>query len=478
VEKDIEEAVPVNGPLDVLAQVIVSITGIEEWNIDRLFEFLRTCHSFHTLSRWYFDLVVDMLEGRYADTRIRELQPRVSVDRKENSIRGREGVLSLIYHSGGTIPDRGYYGLVLEGSKSKIGELDEEFVWERKVGETFHFGSGTWKIAGIDQRNVEVVPWNRKVQYAPFWKGEKEYRKFHFSQRIGEFLEWAEHNLDHPDFLKDLLSDSSMDMLAAEALILFLREQREKTGASLPHRHHVLIEQFAESNGKDEGLRVVIHVLWGGRVNKPFSIALSAAWEAEFGYPIEVYADDSAVMALLPHEFDTAQLLDMVRAENIEQLLRGRLEQSGFYGARFRENAVRALLLPKGGFNRRMPLWLNRLRSKKLHELVSPEANGFFRDDPLKFCKCNKAAPEYHRTDESRKCCCHHEPGRWCTRDELCFYEHCPSNEQRSSAAEAVVQTDELRYRRHLNSERKHGPCRSSHNKPCSNDFISHDLTV
>jgi ATP-dependent Lhr-like helicase len=370
VEKDIEEARPVKGPLDVLAQVIVSMTGIEEWNIDRLFEFIRSCESFHTLSRRYFDLVIDMLEGRYADTRVRELQPRVSVNRRQKSIRGRGGVLSLVYHSGGTIPDRGYYGLVLEGMKAKIGELDEEFVWERKVGETFHFGSGTWKITGIDQRNVEVVHWNRNVQYAPFWKGEKEYRGFHFSRRIGEFLEWAEQNINRTDFLDTLISDSLMDVNAAEALIRFLGEQREKTGAELPHRHHVLVEKCAGPGDKVEVQQVVIHVFWGARVTKPFSMALSAAWEMEFGYSIEVYSDESAVIILLPLEVDAARLLDMVRAENVEELLRVRLEQSGFFGARFRENAARALLLPRKGFKERMPLWLNRLRSKKLFDAV------------------------------------------------------------------------------------------------------------
>ncbi len=370
VKKDIEEARPVKNPLDVLAQVIVSMTGIEEWNIDRLFEFIRTCESFHTLSRRYFDLVIDMLEGRYADTRLRELQPRVSINRRQKSVRGREGVLSLIYHSGGTIPDRGYYGLVLEGTKSKIGELDEEFVWERKVGETFHFGSGNWKITGIDQRNVEVVHWNRNVQYAPFWKGEREQRGFHFSRRIGEFLERAEQELDRPGFLNELLSDFLMDVQAAEALIQFLGEQREKTGTALPHHHHILIEHCAGPGDKSEVQQVVIHVFWGGRVNKPFSMALSAAWEMEFGYPIEVYADESAVMILLPHEFDAARLLDMVRAENVEKLLRVNLERSGFFGARFRENASRALLLPRKGFKKRMPLWLNRLRSKKLFDAV------------------------------------------------------------------------------------------------------------
>ena len=166
------------------APIIISMAGVKPWNLDKLYETIKSSYPFHSLSKVQFDIVIEMLAGRYADTRVRELRPRVSIDRIDNTIRGREGVLNLLYHSGGTIPNRGYYGLRVQNTKAKIGELDEEFVWERDIGDTFNFGAGTWKITKIDHQNVEVVPWERSSKLAPFWKAEKGYRGFHLSNRI------------------------------------------------------------------------------------------------------------------------------------------------------------------------------------------------------------------------------------------------------------------------------------------------------
>lgn len=362
-DQDIEEAEPVNCPLDVLAQVVISMTGVEEWDIDQLYGVIKSSYPFHTLTRKQFDLVIEMLAGRYADSRIRELNPRVSIDRLEGSIHGKQGVLSLLYHSGGTIPDRGYFDLRLKSSNSKIGELDEEFVWERKTGDTFTLGSQNWRIMNIDHRKVEVIPWDGPVNTTPFWKAERGSRDFHFCDKIGRFLERWNNSLESDEFAHTLKEKYFMEDAAALELTGFLKRQRETTGADLPHRHHILIEHI-------DGRRVVIHTLWGDRVNQPFRLALSEAWEEKFHTPLEVLSNDDCIMLILPHHFDSSILLNLVIPSRLEELLRQKIEKTGFFGARFRENAGRALLLPRSGFKQRVPLWLTRLKSKKLLEAL------------------------------------------------------------------------------------------------------------
>ena len=141
-----------------------------------------------------------MLAGRYSDSRIRELKARIYLDRLDNRIQAKSGALSLIYHSGGTIPDRGYFNLRLQGSKAKIGELDEEFVWERRTGDSFTLAAQSWKITDITHQDVEVVPGKGQVNYLPFWKAEKENRDFHFSEKIALFLEEWNGRLNSPEF--------------------------------------------------------------------------------------------------------------------------------------------------------------------------------------------------------------------------------------------------------------------------------------
>ena len=165
------------------------MTGIERWDIDELFAFIRTCYPYRQLPRRQFDLVLEMLAGRYADTRLRELKPRISLDRIDNTVHGKEGVLRLIYLSGGTIPDRGYYDLRIAETQAKIGELDEEFVWERRVGDTFTLGTQVWRIRKVTHNDVEVVPVDAKPGIFPFWRAEEMNRDFHFSEQILLFLE-------------------------------------------------------------------------------------------------------------------------------------------------------------------------------------------------------------------------------------------------------------------------------------------------
>lgn len=370
--QDIEPIRPVECPLDVLAQVIVAMTAVEMWSIDELFAFLRGCAPYRRLSRRQFDLVLEMLSGRYADTRIRELKPRVFRDRIDNTVRGREGTPRLLYLSGGTIPDRGYFDLRVEETLSKIGELDEEFVWERRVGDTFTLGTQVWRIRRVTHNSVEVVPVEARTGGVPFWRAEGMNRDFHFAERILLLLEALNDRLDDPTLPAELRRDYFLDEAAAGELIGHLRRQREATRADLPHRRHLLIEHFDDPLNSADRKQVILHTLWGGRINRPFALALRAAWEEKYRYHLEVFPTDDCILLLLPHAFSAADLSGLVTAENIERLLRRTLETTGFFGARFRENAGRALLLPRADFRRRLPLWLNRLRAKKLLDAVLP----------------------------------------------------------------------------------------------------------
>ena len=358
----------VQSPLDVLAQVIVSMVGVETWDIDRLYIDLKTSYSYRDLSREEFDLVLNMLAGRYADSRIRELKPLISVDRIDNTVSARRGALQTLYLSGGVIPDRGYFHLRHLQTNARIGELDEEFVWEAAVGDTFSLGTQNWRIERITHNDVFALSGSPKAAAAPFWKGEENGRDFHFSDWIGQVLEEADGHLDDPDFGDSLERKNCMDKEAVSELLKFLKEQKEATGCSLPHRHHVVVEFVSVGPGGTP--QVVIHTLWGGRVNRPLAMALDAAWEDQFGVRPEIYVSNDSIVLQLPHQTSAEELLSLVSSTKVESLLRNRLEGSGFFGARFRECAARALLLPKGKFNQRMPLWLSRLRSQRLLEAV------------------------------------------------------------------------------------------------------------
>jgi len=371
-ELDIEALRPPAAPLDVLAQVLLAMTAVAAWNPDALFAFIRASSPYHDLSRRQFDLVLEMLAGGYAGTRLRELRARLSIDRVDNTVRAKPGAAMLLYLSGGTIPDRGYFELRLAESGAKIGELDEEFVWERSVGDTFAMGSQTWRIGGISASRVDVAPADARPGIIPFWRAEARNRDFHLSGRLLEFLEKADAALERDEaaFDSELRTAFCMDAAAAGELIGFLKHQKAATGSHLPHRHHLLIEHFEDPLNRADSKQVILHTGWGGRINRPYAMALAQAWENAFGYGLEVFADDDAVLLMLPHRFEVRDVLDAVDSQNLETLLRSKLEKTGFFGARFRENAARALLLPRAGFKKRMPLWLNRLRARKLMEAV------------------------------------------------------------------------------------------------------------
>ncbi len=367
----VEPIRPAESPLDILAQIILSMTCSATWDMDALYAFLRSCYPYRNLAARQFEQVLEMLAGRYAATRLRELTPRLSIDRIDKTVAAKAGASYLLYTSGGTIPDRGYFELRVKGSGARIGELDEEFVWERRVGDTFTLGTQVWRIEKITHNEVEVFPHKGKAGIVPFWRAEEQDRDFHYAERIMAFLQEADAGLsDAAAFRQKLETTYGMSPPAALSLTELLLRQKDAAYGKLPHRKRIVIEYCHEGGGRSGGLQAVIHTFWGGRLNRPFSMALAAAWEKKHGVAPEVYANDENILLIPPDEGKIAGVFPLVRPENIEDLLRGRREASGFFGARFRENASRALLLPRAGFHRRYPLWLNRLRAKRLHENV------------------------------------------------------------------------------------------------------------
>ncbi len=241
------------------------------------------------------------------------------------------------------------------------------------------FGTQGWRIQKIDHQNVEVVPVATRIGMSPFWKAEERNRDFHISDRIARTLEDWNGKIGDRDFPAAQEASHGLEPDAARAMTEFLARQREATGADLPHRHHLLVEHTRDPDGKAEAKSaghvgaayVVLHTLWGGRVNKPFGLALSAAWEEKYGYRPEMFQNNDAILLFLPEARSAQEILSLVPAGSLERLLRRSLEGSGFFGARFRESAGRALLLPRPSAKRRMPFWLTRQRAKSLFSAVS-----------------------------------------------------------------------------------------------------------
>ena len=371
--RDIEPLTPLANPLDVLCQTIVSMCATETWPVEKMFAVIQASSPYRDLPRDHFDLVLDMLAGRYAGARVRELKPRIAYDRIDGTVRANKGALFALYNSGGTIPDRGYYRLRHADSGTLIGELDEEFVWEATIGQTFNLGTQNWHILRITHNEVLVRAAGSGTTSLPFWRAESFNRSFHFSSRIGEYLERAEQAFaagNEDELLAALTDTAGFDGIAADELVGYLKRQREHAGAPLPHRHHLLLERVRTGpggyRGPDAPTQLVMHTFWGGAVNRPWALALEAAWRERFDTVPDVHADNNAVVVQLKQDLDPETLLEMVTPANLDGLLRRSLEGSGYFGARFRECAGRALLLTRQRFNQRLPLWMSRMQAKKL----------------------------------------------------------------------------------------------------------------
>lgn len=370
-DRDIEPLQPLVGPLDLLAQLVVSHVVANTCSVDDVYSTITRSTPFSTLTREQFDLVIGLLTGRYEDARIRSLHPRVALDRTTGTITARKGASLALYASGGVIPDRGYYRLRHVESGTLIGELDEEYVWEAKIGQRLIFGTQQWEIASITHNDVNVRSVGLAPPAVPFFRSETLNRDFHFSNLVGEFLSEADQLLDRDDSssLLDLLLSRGFEDSAATHLLDLLNRQRESTHV-LPQKDNLVVEVIGVGPGgyvsatSDEQL--ILHTNWGGRVNQPIALAMGAAWREKFRSEPDIFCDNYSIVIQLKREADVDSVLEFLDPQSFDARLSGSLEKSGFFGARFRECAGRALLLNKTRFDQRVPLWMTRMQSKKL----------------------------------------------------------------------------------------------------------------
>ncbi|MCK9795582.1 DEAD/DEAH box helicase [Isoptericola sp. 4D.3] len=409
--------VPAN-PLDVLAQQVVAALATADWQADDLLATFRRAHPFQGLGDATWRAVLDMLAGRYPSEEFAELRARIVWDRATGRLSGRPGALRLAATSGGTIPDRGLYGVYLateaptggspaEGAGAadrprggkRVGELDEEMVYESRVGDTFTLGSSTWRIEEITPDRVLVTPAPGLPGRLPFWKGDSPGRPAELGRAVGAFVRetdalLADDETRGTDRGRAVLRDAGLDTWAADNLASYLGEQRRATGR-LPDDRTVVVERFRDELGD---WRVVIHSPFGAPVHAPWALVVAARLRARYGTDVAAMHADDGIVLRLPDAGDsgwdlggpgwdlggdgaaahggddgpavTAEDL-LVDPDEVLAAVRDELGGSVMFAARFREAAARALLLPRRRPDRRQPLWQQRQRASQLLQVAS-----------------------------------------------------------------------------------------------------------
>ena len=363
---EIEETRIPRNPLDVLAQQIVAIVAEEEIEVAALHTLVRGAYPFSDLSLQQLENVLDMLAGRYPSDEFAELRPRIVWDRTAGVIRGRTGARRLAVTNAGTIPDRGLYGVHLVDGGGRVGELDEEMVYEARQGQTFMLGASTWRIEEITRDRVIVSPAPGVPGAVPFWKGEGVGRPFELGEKIGRASRELIARSDE-SALEHLRGEYHLDPRAAQNLLTFLREQAAATGV-VPSDRAIVVERFRDEIGD---WRVCILTPFGGRVHAPWGMALTARLRDSLGLDAQSIWSDDGIALHLPEADAPPSLADLlIGPEEIEELVVGEVGQSALFGARFRENAARALLIPRRRPGQRTPLWQQRLKAQNLLQVA------------------------------------------------------------------------------------------------------------
>ena len=365
-EGGIEETVIPSNPLDVLAQQIVAISADEEISVDELHELVRGAYPFADLSRAQLENVLDMLAGRYPSDEFAELRPRIIWDRTAGIIRGREGVRRLAVTNAGTIPDRGLFGVHLVDGGGRVGELDEEMVYEARAGQTFLLGASTWRIEEITRDRVLVSPAPGVPGAVPFWKGEGIGRPYELGEAIGKASRELVA-LGEDAALKRLRTEHLLDERAARNLLTFLSEQAAATG-TVPSDRTIVVERFRDEIGD---WRLCILSPFGARVHAPWALALAARLRESLGIEVQsIWSDDGIALHLPDADAPPPTDAIMIPPDEIEELVVNEVGQSALFGARFRENAARALLIPRRRPDQRTPLWQQRLKAQGLLQVA------------------------------------------------------------------------------------------------------------
>ncbi|MBB1258583.1 Lhr family helicase [Streptomyces alkaliterrae] len=400
--------VPAN-PLDVLAQQLVAMTAVDSWDVDELLDLVRRAAPFGGLPESAFHSVLDMLAGRYPSDAFAELRPRVVWDRVAGTVSARPGAQRLAVTSGGTIPDRGLFGVFLAGSDprrggGRVGELDEEMVYESRVGDVFTLGTTSWRIEDITRDRVLVTPAPGVPGRLPFWKGDQLGRPLELGRALGAFVREL-GGLD-ASAARERLTTAGLDDLAVGNLLTYLDEQRAACG-HVPDDRTIVVERFRDELGD---WRVVVHSPFGAQVHAPWALALGARLTERYGLDAQVMHADDGIVLRLPdadllglgefglEEFgEAAPALGgaasgpghgepaafgadrppvgaadvLFDADEVDGVVTEQVGGSALFAARFRECAARALLLPRRDPGRRTPLWQQRQRAAQLLQVAS-----------------------------------------------------------------------------------------------------------
>jgi ATP-dependent Lhr-like helicase len=365
-EGAIEETHIPRNPLDVLAQQIVAICAEQEIPLDELHGVVTGAYPFADLSRPQLENVLDMLAGRYPSDEFAELRPRIVWDRTASTIRGREGVRRLAVTNGGTIPDRGLFGVFQVEGGGRVGELDEEMVYEAREGQTFLLGASTWRIEEITRDRVLVSPAPGVPGAVPFWKGEGVGRPFELGEKIGRASRELVA-LSDDGAISMLRDEYHLDQRAATNLLVFLREQEAATRV-VPSDRTIVVERFRDEIGD---WRVCLLTPFGARVHAPWAMALAARLRDALGLEAQSIWSDDGIALHLPEADAPPPLADLLLTpDEIEELVVQEVGQTALFGSRFRENAARALLIPRRRPGQRTPLWQQRLKAQSLLQVA------------------------------------------------------------------------------------------------------------
>ena len=363
-------------PLDVLAQHVVAMVAVQPWTVDDLAAVVRRAAPYAALPDSALHAVLDMLAGRYPSEEFGELRPRIVWDRVTDELRGRPGAQRLAVTSGGTIPDRGLFTVMTpggaDGAGSRVGELDEEMVYESRVGDTFLLGSSAWRIEDITRDRVIAVPAPGEPARMPFWKGDAPGRPLELGRALGAFV--RELAAAGEPAARRRAETAGLDAWATDNLLAYLREQREAT-RHVPDDRTVLVERFRDELGD---WRMVVHSPFGAQVNGPWALAIGARLRARRGVEAQVVSADDGIVLRLPDALDAEGAEVAPAAEDVlldpdevEQLVIAEVGGSALFASRFRECAARSLLLPRRDPARRTPLWQQRQRAAQLLTVAS-----------------------------------------------------------------------------------------------------------
>ncbi len=351
--------------LDVLAQQIVAMVAVESWKVPELYALARRAYPYHDLSAEAFEGVLEMVSGRYPSEGFRDLRPRISWDRVHNQLHALPGSRQLALVNGGTIPDTGQYAAYIAGQDVRIGELDEEFVYERRIGDTFVLGTSVWRIEQIEADRVLVSRAEGVPAMMPFWRGEKVGRSRDLGLAMGRFLRELAGRLGQPDCLDWLQEECRLDAAAARNLHGYVRRQIEIAGC-LPTDQTLLVEAFRDQVGDWH-----LAILSPYGTNLALRLVLEGRFRDRYGYqPQCLHHDDGLLMRLADMDEPPLDLLDGIEPDEAEKRVLGELINSALFAIRFRQNAARALLMPRTRPDRRAPLWLQRLKARSLLQIA------------------------------------------------------------------------------------------------------------